>query len=497
MKKLFPYIIRNSLFLTAAAILFLFSLLIFVYTEYSYQLIDTGSIWVREFFGKFYLWLGFICVIFLLFIALSKFGNIRLGNAPPQFSRLSWTAMLYSAGMGAGILLRAVQEPVYMFLNPPIKTGNSPETIALEYTFYHWGFTAWGFYGVFALLTAYSLFVRKNTIALGSSLPQLQKVKLLPEGINLLTILTTVFGLVAAVALGTTQIEGGISHLISSKAGNLELTLFLIFVICLLAFVSAWAGVENGIRRISNWNIYITIFILVLVFVQSDISGVMNDFLSSLFYYVKDFIPMSLALGKYNPGQLFLTEWTYYYWAFWLAWAPFTGIFIARISKGRTIRETVLGLLLIPSLGSFFWFSVFGSASFDLIDQWETYNGEFANVFTSIFRFFEAFPFSGFTNLIIIVLLVGFLVTSIDSAIYVLSMFSDTNNENPGKKSRFLWALVVFIFSEAIIILGNIKPDSDVLSAMQKLLIISSLPFGIFTGAMILLLLKDLMASQK
>ncbi|GHA41225.1 glycine/betaine ABC transporter [Salinimicrobium marinum] len=475
----------------------IFSLFIFIATDFFYELIDNGSIWVREFFGGFYLWLGFSCVLFLLFIAFSRFGRIRLGNSPPQFNRLSWIAMLYSAGMGAGILLRAVQEPVFMFINPPLETGNPPEIIALEYTFYHWGFTAWGFYGIFALLIAYSLFVKKNTITLGTSLPQFRKIKFLPQAINLLTILTTVFGLVAAIGLGTTQIEGGISHLTSTHPGNTELTLFLVLLICLLAFLSAWAGVEKGIKKISDWNIMVTIIILMFVFTQADISAVFKEFLQSLFYYLRDFIPMSLALGNYDPGKIFLTDWTYYYWAFWLAWAPFTGIFIARISRGRTIREMVLGLLLIPSLGSFFWFSVFGSTSFDLIDQWGSYHGEFDNVFTSIFMFFETLPFSGASNFIIVLLLIGFLVTSVDSAIYVLSMFSDKGRGNPQKKFRLVWALVILIFSEAIIVLGNIKPESDVLTAMQKLLIISSLPFAFLTAVMMLLLLRDLIKTQK
>ena len=385
--------------------------------------------------------------------------------------------MLYSAGMGSGILLRAVQEPVFMFLNSPIETNSTSEVIALEYTFYQWGFTAWAFYGIFALLIAYSLFVRKSDILLGTSLPQLKKIKYLPEGVNLLTILTTVFGLVAAIGLGTTQIEGGISHLTSTTAGTLWLIVLLVFIICLVAFISAFAGINKGIKRISNWNIYITVILMFFVFFQIDILNVFSRFFESLYSYIIDFVPLSLALGKYNPGKEFLTDWTYYYWAFWLAWAPFTGIFIARISKGRSIREMILGVLIIPSLGSFFWFSVFGSASFDLIGNMESYSGEFENVFTSLFRFFEAFPIANFTNIVTIILLISFLVTSVDSAIYVLSMFSDKGKEHPRKKFRLIWAISILIFSEAIIILGSIKPDSNVLTAMQKFLIISSLPF--------------------
>ncbi|PRX45271.1 BCCT family transporter [Salegentibacter salegens] len=492
MTQLFQAFLRNPLLYIASGVLFFLALFIFFFTEFFYELIENGSIWVREFFGGFYLWLGLLCVFFLIFIAFSRFGKIRLGNSPPEFDRPSWIAMLYSAGMGAGILLRAVQEPVFMFLNSPIKTSSTPEVVALEYTFYQWGFTAWAFYGIFALLIAYALFVRKSDIFLGTSLPQLKRIKYLPEGVNLLTILTTVFGLVAAIGLGTTQIEGGISHLTSTTPGTLWLTILLVFIICLVAFISAFAGIKKGIKRISNWNIYITLILMFFVFFQVDVLNVFSRFSESIYSYIIDFVPLSLALGKYNPGKEFLTDWTYYYWAFWLAWAPFTGIFIARISKGRSIREMILGVLLIPSLGSFFWFSVFGSASFDLIGSMETYNGEFDNVFTSLFRFFEAFPISDFTNIVTIVLLVSFLVTSVDSAIYVLSMFSDKGKEHPRKKFRFIWAILILIFSEAIILLGNIKPQSDVLTAMQKFLIISSLPFAFFTAGIMVLFLKEL-----
>lgn len=230
----------------------------------------------------------------------------------------------------------------------------------------------------------------------------------------------------------------------------------------------------------------------IAIFIQIDILNMFSQFFTSLYRYIIDFVPLSLALGQHNPGKEFLTDWTYYYWAFWLAWAPFTGIFIARISKGRSIREMIIGVLLIPSLGSFFWFSVFGSASFGIIESMDAYNGEFDSVFTSMFRFFEAFPLSNFTNIITIVLLISFLVTSVDSAIFVLSMFSDKGKEQPKKKFRLIWAGVILIFSEAIIVLGNIKPNSDVLTAMQKFLIISSLPFALFTALIMVLFLREL-----
>ena len=490
MKSALITLLKNKVFSIPAIILLLSSILIILFTDEFYNWIEIISLWVREYFGAFYLWLGLGCVFFLLIIAFSKFGKIRLGKSPPEFDRLSWIAMLYSAGMGAGILLRAVQEPVFMFLNPPIQTGERAEIISLEYTFYQWGFTAWAFYGLFALVIGYSIFVEKSDVRLSSGFSAFNSKRFLPSLIDILTILTTVVGLVAAIGLGTTQIEGGLSHMESQEPGSLWQNMGLVFLICSLAFMSAWAGVNKGIKRISNWNIYVAIILMLFVFLTGNISEILLNFFESFYHYIIDFIPLSLASGNYDPGVKFLTDWTYYYWAFWLAWAPFTGIFIARISKGRTIREMILGVLLIPSVGSFFWFSVFGTSAFELIESWNTYNDEFGNVFTSMFVFFEAYPLPAITSFIVILLLISFLVTSVDSAIFVLSMFTDNGKQEPKKRYRLAWAILILIFCEAIIILGQVKPNSNVLTAMQKLLIITSLPFALFSVLLIFLFIK-------
>ncbi|TBW27469.1 BCCT family transporter [Gramella sp. KN1008] len=487
MKSKFNILIKNKVFSISAVILIISSILIFWFTGFFYELIEKVSLWVRSYFGTFYLWLGLACVLFLLILAFSKAGKIRLGKSAPEFDKISWIAMLYSAGMGAGILLRAVQEPVFMLLNPPIKSGESAEIISLEYTFYQWGFTAWAFYGIFAVILGYSIFVDKADVRLSSGFPEIRKNRVLPPTIDILTILTTVIGLVAAIGLGTTQIEGGLSHLESREPGDLTTNLLLVFLICSLAFISAWAGVHKGIKRISNWNIYIALILMIFVLLTGNIEDIVSNFFTALYHYIIDFIPLSLAIGKFNPGIQFLTDWTYYYWAFWLAWAPFTGIFIARISRGRTLREMILGVLLIPSVGSFFWFSVFGTSAFELIESWKSYNDEFGNVFTSMFVFFEAYPVSLLSSLTVIVLLISFLVTSVDSAIFVLSMFTDHGRQEPKRKYRLAWAVLILLFCEAIIVLGNVKPDSNVLTAMQKFLIITSLPFAFLSVIIILL----------
>lgn len=494
----------SSLLKISLGILLFFSFFLYIFTEEVYTHIETTSIFIRKWFGGFYLWLGLGTVLLLLVLAISPWGKRRLGQNQdrPQFSRLAWISMLYSAGMGSGILLRAVQEPVFMRCYAPIYTDTTLETIALEYTFYQWGFTAWAFYAVFAIVIGYYLFVRSKKVLSSSAFSSLEGIivskntqNLVFKGIDILAILTTVFGLVAAIGLGTTQIKGGLDHLLQTNFDS-KITILLLILISGLAFISVFKGVNKGIKVISTWNIYITFALLVFVFTQSDILAILSQFFYSLLHYIVDFIPLSIAYGVYDPGESFLTDWTYYYWAFWLAWAPFTGIFIARISRGRTLRELIIGVLLVPSLGTFFWFTVFGESAFQIVDNLDFYQGEFDNVFTSIFVFFENYPFQGFINTTVILLLISFLVTSLDSAVFVLSMFTDQGKQNPSKKHRLLWSIVLTIFAIGIILLGNAKEDINVLTAMQKLLIITSLPFSLLMVVMILLFFIDFRKSN-
>ncbi|MDX1362556.1 MAG: BCCT family transporter [Arenibacter latericius] len=491
-------IFKHPLLSISLGILSFLTLVVFIATEASYNTIENTSIWVRNYFGPFYLYLGLGCVLLLLGIAISPLGKIKLGKPSerPEHSFWAWTAMLYSAGMGAGILLRAVQEPVFMQQNPPYPSQASPDILALVYTFYQWGFTAWAFYGLFAMVIGYFLFVKKRKVLVSATISDVVTNKPSKTAIDILTVITTVFGLVAAIGLGTTQINGGINYIFSSQNGVLT-TLLLTTIISSLAFYSAWNGVNKGIKVISKVNILITIALLLFTFANSDMSAVVFNFYNATVQYVIEFIPMSLAVGDYNPGVVFLTDWTYYYWAFWIAWAPFTGIFIARISKGRSLRQLLLGVLIVPSLGTFFWFSVFGTSAFQLIEGWGSYQGEFSGVFSSLFIFFANYPMASILNLTTILLLIGFLVTSVDSAVYVLSMFSDKGKKNPSKTHRLLWSVIIFLTSVALILLGNAKPEINVLIAAQKLLIITSLPFAFFMVIMTVIFLSQLINKKK
>jgi len=486
-------LIKNPLLSISIAVIFVCSAIVFIATEASYNAIEDASIWVRNYFGYFYLYLGLGCVLLLFGIAFSPLGKIKLGkkHERPEHSLWAWTAMLYSAGMGAGILLRAVQEPVFMQQHPPYASNLEPEVLALEFTFYQWGLTAWAFYGLFAMVMGYALFVRKKKVRVSATIEDSISSPLARKGIDITTIITTVFGLIAALGLGVTQINGGLNHVFEGGFG-LATTLSLATLISAIAFYSAWQGVEKGIKIISKINLVVTFLLLFFIFFSSDVGAIFGSFATATWNYLIDFVPMSLAYGSYNPGMEFLTDWTFYYWAFWLAWAPFTGIFIARISKGRTLRQLLLGVLILPSLGSFFWFSVFGTSAFQLIEATGSYNDEFGNVFSSLFVFFSHYPMATFLNTITICLLIGFLVTSLDSAVFVLSMFTDKGKKEPRRRYRLIWSVFILLATMALVLLGNAKPEIDVLTAVQKLLIITSLPFAFFSIAMAGLFLKEM-----
>lgn len=476
MKALNP---KNQLILASLVILGFIGVLFLIFPKNSFEVINTVSTWVRTFFGKLYLVLGLFIVVYLLVIGFSPLGKIKLGSSSPEYSTPSWLAMMYSTGMGAGIILRAVQEPIFMMKHPNLQISRPSEIHGLEMTFYHWGFTAWGFYGLFALFIAYLLFVKKKNIQLSQIIPKLSN-SFSTKLIDLLVILTTVFGVVSAVALGIRQVEGGINFITESTLG-VYLSIILCVLIFSFAIFSSIKGLSNGIRRLSNVNIILTLLLLAYVMFNSDISLILSNLWQSVLALLQDFIPLSLAIGEFNFSEQFLSDWTYYYWAFWLAWAPFTGIFIARISKGRSIRQLILGVLIVPSLGSFLWFTSFGTSAIELINADVVSSFAFDNVFTSTFVLLEQFPLGFYAVILAILLLLGFLITSADSAIFVLGMFSDLTKINPSTFHKSTWGILLFLISLGFLMIGRFSEAEDVLEAVQKLLIVSSLALALLS----------------
>lgn len=458
--------------LTASALVILFVLVILFQDDFT-LILEKLSLGLLAFFGNYYLYLGLGAVLIMLILAIFPFGKIKLGGDQPEFGWFSWIAMLYSTGMGGGLMLRAVQEPVFYFLNPPREVEIDHKVFALEYTFFHWGFTPWAFYGLMALIVAFNVHVKSGSALSSSALLGKFNHPWLAGFLDLLTVLCTLFGVVAGVGLGSRQLLEAIAYWTGMQFSP-GTVIFPIFIVSGLAMLSAYFGVRRGIRLLSNINIAMASLLLVFAWLVGESLESVTLLSSGIFHYLQEFFSMSLNYGKDKVGDSFLKDWTYFYWAFWLSWAPFTGVFIARISKGRTVRELVFGTLVIPALGTFVWFSVFGSNGLHLIEQGLASEEDFSSIYSSLFNYFSHFPFPGFTNLLSTVLIATFLITSIDSAIFVLSIFSDEGKEEPNQRIRLFWGISIFVFTALVGWLGK----GGILNAVSNLLIIFALPFS-------------------
>jgi len=456
-----------------AAVLLIFLIGVLFFNAY---LIGALGVWTElalSFFGGYYLFLGLGSVLLLLLAGISPLGKIKLGVGKPEFGWLSWIAMLYSTGMGGGLILRAVQEPVFYFQNPPREVDIDPKTFSLEYTFFHWGLTPWAFYGLMALIVAYNLYIKDGSALSSSALLGRLNHPWLAGCLDLLTVLCTLFGVVAGVGLGSRQLMEAVAYWTGWSFSS-NAVILPILLVSVIATLSAHFGVRRGIRLLSNLNILGATVLLLFAWIMGDTFGSVSYFFSAIGMYLRDFLPMSLNYGEAQVADDFLKDWTYFYWVFWLSWAPFTGVFIARISKGRTIRELVAATLIIPALGTFLWFSVFGLNGIELIESGQVAPESFSSIYSSLFNYFSHFPFPLVSNLLVTLLVSTFLITSIDSAIFVLSIFSDEGKAEPNSRIRIFWGISIFLFTAILVWLGK----DGLLEAVSNLLILCALPFS-------------------
>ena len=481
---------RQPTFVVAISICLFFLVLAFTFPLGIRENLAVAATSTLAVFGNYYLVLGLLMVLLLLGIAISPWGKLKIGEGPVAYGWFSWIAMLYSTGMGAGLMLRAVQEPVFYFTKPPRTTDLSSEVFALEYTFFHWGFTPWAFYGLFGLMVGYLVYGKGRLMLSSSLLVGRYRKPVLIVIVDVITIISTLFGVVGAVGLGSRQLLVGFQQLFVDVEISYGNNAFVVLFLGSLATLSAFSGLSKGIRNVSRFNISVSLFLLLATLFSGDILGIINNFGLSIAAYIYDFIPMSLNYGDKSVSQEFLMDWTFFYWAFWLSWAPFTGVFIARISKGRTFRAFIFGVILVPSLGTFLWFSVFGSSAFELIGKPENYQGQFDSLYGSIFVFLDSFSFGGIMKILAFLLVFTFLITSLDSAIYVLGMFADNGNREPNNKHLLGWGVILSVFTIATLFIGK----EQLLQAVSQLLILIALPFSwvylLMIGSFLYILVK-------
>lgn len=440
---------------------------------------DTLLAFITRDFGWLYLWVVLGLVVVALLLAFSRYGDLKLGgeDEEPEFSLMSWFAMLFAAGMGIGLVFWGVAEPISHYGTPP--PGIAPQTpeaanAAMRYSFFHWGLHPWAVYSVVALAIAFFQF-RKGGSALVST-----AVESLPWGfvrhlgpvVNVLAVIATAFGVAASLGMGALQINSGLAALAGVPVSSVW-QVGIIVVTTVLFVVSSVSGVGRGIKWLSNANLLLAVLLALAVFVLGPTVAIIDTFTTTLGSYVSEFVRMSLRTTPFRDSG-WVGGWTIFYWAWWVSWSPFVGLFIARVSRGRSIREFVLGTVLAPTLAGFLWFSVFGGTALTLevmrgIPLSEAVS---ADVSTALFAMFDALPLGAIMSVAATVLVIVFFVTSGDSATLVLSMMSTGGNENPPARVKIIWGALISGIAISLLLAGGLK-------AVQTATIVFAVPFAL------------------
>lgn len=433
-----------------------------------------------------------VTVVFSLYIALSRYGDIRLGHQTehPEYSLLSWFGMLFSAGIGIGLLYWGTAEPLYHFMSPPMGQAETVEAAkqAMSISFLHWGIHAWALYCVVALSLAYFHYRRGLPLSIRSVLYPLIGQKIYGKWghvVDTLAVFGTMFGVVTSLGLGAMQINAGFSNVFGIP-NNVPVQLCLIAIITAMATLSVMMGLDKGIKRLSDINIVLTVLLLGFMLLFGPTQFIIDSFIENIGNYVSQLIPLGFWSEAYSNTD-WQANWTIFYWAWWVSWSPFVGIFVARISRGRTIREFIFGVLFIPMLLLFFWFTTFGGSAvhMELMGNYGLIEAVKADYGSAIFKLIEYYPLTKPVTLVIVVMIMLWFVTSSDSASLVIDMLTAGGDTNPPKIQRLFWALSQGVIAAVLLVAGG-------LSALQAVAIIAGFPFAIVVFVMMYCLWRGL-----
>ncbi|MCB8816067.1 glycine betaine uptake BCCT transporter [Desulfosporosinus shakirovi] len=491
-KKSFLGIIDRAIFSFSAAIMVLFVLWTLCQPKEAGDTFNAAQQFITENFGWCYLIGVTFFLFFALFIALSKYGNIILGkdSEKPEYSTLSWFSMLFAAGMGIGLIFWGVAEPMTHYASPPSGQPSTIESaqIAMRYTFFHWGLHPWSVFAVVGLSMAYFQF-RKGLPALVSSTlyPLLGEKGIkgwIGKLVDILAVFATIFGVATSLGLGAMQIGTGLNYAYGLPTGNTT-TVVIIAVITALFITSAVTGIERGIKFLSKVNMLLLSVILTFMLIIGPTRFILDGFVETMGSYVQNIIQMSLWADAYNTNPGWVKGWTIFYWAWWVAWGPFVGAFIARISRGRTVREFILGVVIAPALMSFIWMGVMGNSALyiDVFQQGGIASQVVKDMSTAIFAMFQYYPLTGVLTSLTTLIIAIFFITSADSATYVMAMFTSGGELNPKAELKIFWGLVLGAAAIALMIAGG-------LGALQTASIVSAFPFMFVIFAMVVSIVK-------
>lgn len=443
-------------------------------------------------FGWFYTIVMTSFILFAIWVGfISPYKNIKLGpdDSKPEYSNISWFAMLFSAGMGIGLVFWGIAEPLNHFMKP---IGAEPMTnaaakFAMTKSFLHWGLHPWANYCVLGLGLAYMQF-RKNKPGLVSSIfiPLLGEEKTkgpIGKTIDILAVFATAAGMATSLGLGTYQINSGLNYMFGIPE-NTTVQLIIVVGITIIYTITAVLGVDKGIKMISNLNMILVAIILVGSIILGPTVGIFNTLVESTGLYLQNIVGNAFEMGAFGDEAWYGT-WTIFYWAWWIAWAPFTGVFIARISRGRTIKEFVAGVLFVPTIVSFIWFAIFGGI--DFATGKEVLAEAVKSTSTAFFVVMNELPFGGFLNFVAIMLLFTFFITSANSATFVLGMLTQEGELNPDNKRKTTWGIL-----QAALALSLMIGSANGLQMLQTISIIAAFPFAFIMVLSMIALAKAL-----
>ncbi|WP_040405596.1 choline BCCT transporter BetT [Ectothiorhodospira sp. PHS-1] len=476
-----PRILMNPpVFITSAVLTLVFVLFAAIFTETAGTVFSAVQGWISDSAGWFYVLAVAGFVVFMVGVAVSSYGNIKLGpdHSQPDYSYASWFAMLFSAGMGIGLMFFGVAEPVMHYVSPPV---GDPETVeaarqSMRITFFHWGVHAWAIYAVVALSLAYFAFRHDLPLTIRSSLYPLIGDRIhggIGHTVDTFAVLGTIFGVATSLGFGVMQINSGLNYLFDVP-NALSVQVILIVVITAIATLSVALGLDGGIRRISVLNMILAAGLLAFVLVAGPTVYLLQTLVQNTGNYVSNLFSMTFNLYAYEPTS-WIGGWTLFYWGWWIAWAPFVGMFIARVSRGRTIREFTFGVLLVPVGFTIMWMTFFGNTALHMImvqGITELSDAVAADTSVALFQFFEHLPLSSIMALVATLLVVTFFVTSSDSGSLVVDILTSGGKEESPTWQRIFWAVIEGIVAAALLIAGG-------LAALQTATIASALPFAI------------------
>ncbi len=472
------------------------------------EVFERMTMFIVDYFDWVFIFTTNFFIILAIYLAFSRLGRVRIGGlkSKPEFTNFAWYSMLISAGMGIGLMFYAVGEPLsHIEQIPPIYRGDNEAIGAMASTFLHWGLHPWAIYAIMALSLSYFAYNKKLPLSLRSIFYPLFKERVfgrLGDVIDLLAVLATLFGLATSLGLGVQQMNSGLNYLVGIPF-SVTVQVILIALITMIATISIITGIQKGVRFLSEMNMRIAFTFMVLVLIFGPTLYILRLFASSLGAYLGGFMNATMFLSlEDESSRAWQGGWTIFYWAWWISWSPFVGMFIARVSKGRTIRELITAVLFIPSLLSFFWLSVFGGTAFSVNAAmegglYEIVGDDLPVAMFAMFREIDYAFLSGFfvvlLSFVATLLVTFFFITSSDSGSIVVNAITSGGKTDTKSRQRVFWAAMEGLVAAILLVIGG----SQALEALQYAVIMSGLPFAVVLFVMSILLLFSLQVTYR